>query len=102
MEKNSQIKTRQMPFMKQIAKFSSRQYFPLYGIRITCSIWYFIQFVCIAIFMSLHAPAGAGIPVASASPIHVLPIKPILKSIVVHTNIVYIYIYTHTRNPKQS
>ena len=34
MEKNSQIKTRQMPFMKQIAKFSSRQYFPLYGIRI--------------------------------------------------------------------
>ena len=32
MEKNSQIKTRQMPFMKQIAKFSSRQYFPLYGI----------------------------------------------------------------------
>ena len=32
MEKNSQIKTRQMPFMKQITKFSSRQYFPLYGI----------------------------------------------------------------------
>ena len=32
MEKNSQIKTRQMPFMKQIAKFSSRQYFLLYGI----------------------------------------------------------------------
>ena len=32
MEKNSQIKTRQMPSMKQIAKFSSRQYFPLYGI----------------------------------------------------------------------
>ena len=32
MEKNSQIKTRQMPFMKQIAKFSSCQYFPLYDI----------------------------------------------------------------------
>ena len=31
MEKNSQIKTCQMLFMKQIAKFSSRQYFPLYG-----------------------------------------------------------------------
>ena len=34
MEKNSQIKTRQMPFMKQIAKFSSRQYFPLYSISL--------------------------------------------------------------------
>ena len=34
MEKNSQIKTRQMPFMKQIAKFSSRQYFLLYGITV--------------------------------------------------------------------
>ena len=31
MEKNSQIKTCQMPFMKQITKFSFRQYFPLYG-----------------------------------------------------------------------
>ena len=28
-----QDKTCQMPFMKQIAKFSSRQYFPLYGTR---------------------------------------------------------------------
>ena len=38
-------------------------------VRNTCSIWYFIQFVRIAIFMSLHVPAGACIPVASASPI---------------------------------
>ena len=32
------------------------------------------QFVRIAIFMSLHGPAGSCIPVASASPIHVFPI----------------------------
>ena len=37
--------------------------FCLVYIRITCSIWYLIQFVCIAIFMSLHGPAGADIPV---------------------------------------
>ena len=48
--------------------------FVLVYIRITCSIWYFIQFVHIAIFMSLHAPAGACILVASVSPIHVFPI----------------------------
>ena len=41
----------------------------LFYIRNTCSIWYFIQFVCIAIFMSLHAPVGTCTPVASASPI---------------------------------
>ena len=31
------------------------------------------MFVCIAIFMSLHVPAGACILVASVSPIHVSP-----------------------------
>ena len=44
-------------------------------VRNTCSIWYFIQFVPIAIFMCLHGPAGACIPVASASPIHVQSIS---------------------------
>ena len=58
-------------------------------IRITCSIWYFIQFVHIAIFMSLHVPAGACIPVASASPIHVFPIQRVLK----HTNNIIIMLY---------
>ena len=29
--------------------------------------------------MSLHGPAGACIPVASASPIHVFPIQRVLK-----------------------
>ena len=38
-----------------------------------------IQFVCIVIFMSLHVPAGACIPVASASPIHVPPVQRVLK-----------------------
>ena len=33
-----------------------------------------LQFVRNAIFMSLHEPAGACIPVASASPIHVPPV----------------------------
>ena len=33
----------------------------------------------VAIFMSLHVPAGACIPVASASPIHVFPIQCVLK-----------------------
>ena len=36
----------------------------------------FIQFVHIAIFISLHAPAGACIPVASVSPI---PMQRVLK-----------------------
>ena len=34
-------------------------------------VLYHVQFVGIAIFMSLHVPAGACIPVASVSPIHV-------------------------------
>ena len=48
-------------------------------VRNICSIWYFIQFVHIAIFMSLHVPAGACIPVASAYPIHVPPIQCVLN-----------------------
>ena len=71
--------------------------------RITCSIWYFIQFVRIAIFMSLHVPAGACIPVASASPIDVPPIQRVLKHCGAYIHIyIYIYIYTHARDPKQS
>ena len=70
-------------------------------------LWYFIQFVRIAIFMSLHVPAGACIPVASASPIHVFPIQRVLKHCGVHKHniniyIIYIYIYTHACDPKQS
>ena len=34
----------------------------------------------IAIFMSLHGPAGACIPVASASPIHVFPIHALIQN----------------------
>ena len=53
------------------------------------------------IFMSLHGPAGACIPVASASPIHVPPIR-VLKHCGAYIHI-YIYIYIHTRtDPKQS
>ena len=33
--------------------------FSLVYITNTCSIWYFAQFVCNAIFTSLHVPAGA-------------------------------------------
>ena len=51
------------------------------------SIWYFIQFVPTAIFMSLHVPAGACIPVASASPIHVLPVQRVLKHCGAHKHI---------------
>ena len=40
---------------------------------------YFIQFVRIAIFMSLHGPAVTCITVASASPIHVPPVQRVLK-----------------------
>ena len=63
---------------------------------IKCSIWYFIQFVHIAIFMSLHVPGGACIPVASASPIHVFPIR-VLKHCGAHKHSlnIYIYIYMH-------
>ena len=51
---------------------------------------------CIAIFMSLHGPAGANcILVASASPIDVPPIQCVLK----HCGA---YIYTHAPDPKQS
>ena len=50
---------------------------------------YFIQFIHIAIFMSLHVPAGACIPLASVSPVHVPPVQCVL-SIVVRTNIIYI------------
>ena len=71
--------------------------FCLVYIRLTCSIWYFIQFVHIAIFMSLHGPAGACILVASASPIDVPPIQRVLK----HGG-AYIHIYIHKRDPKQS
>ena len=74
--------------------------FCLVYIRITCSIWYFIQFVRIAIFMSLHVPAGACIPVASASPIDVPPIQCVLKhcGAYIHIYNIYIYIYTHARD----
>ena len=64
-------------------------------VRNTCSIWYFIQFVRIAIFMSLHVPAGACIPVANASPIHVFPIQRVLKHCGATNIYKYIYIYTH-------
>ena len=53
------------------------------------------KFVCIAIFMSLHGPAGACIPVASASPIDVPPIQHVLKHYGAYIHI-YIYIYTRT------
>ena len=75
-----------------------QEQFCLVYIRITCSIWYFIQFVRIAIFMSLHVPAGACIPVASASPIHVFPIQRVLKHCGAHKHIyiiIYKYIHTH-------
>ena len=63
-----------------------------------------IQFVRIAIFMSLHVhvPAGACIPVASASPIHVFPIQRVLKHCGAHKHSLYIIIlYIHARDPKQ-
>ena len=45
--------------------------------------------------MSLHVPAGACIPVASASPIDVPPIQHVLKHCGAYIHI-YIYIYIHT------
>ena len=46
--------------------------------------------------MSLHGPAGACIPVASASPIDVPPIQRVLKHCGAYIHILYIYIlYTH-------
>ena len=56
-------------------------------------------YVHIAIFMSLHVPAGACIPVASASPIHVPPVQRVLKHCGAHK---HIYIILYARNPKQS
>ena len=41
--------------------------------------------------MSLHGPAGACIPIASASPIDVPPIQCVLK----HCGVYIHYIYTH-------
>ena len=80
-----------------------QEQFCLVYIRITCSIWYFIQFVCIAIFVSLHVPAGACILVASVSPIHVFPMQHVLKHCGAHKHIIiYKYIYTYTCDPKQS
>ena len=45
--------------------------------------------------MSLHGPAGACIPVASASPIHVFPIQRALKHCGAHKHSFFLYIYTH-------
>ena len=50
--------------------------------------------------MSLHVPAGACIPVASASPIHVFPIQRVLKNCGAHKHsLYYIYIYIHAHDP---
>ena len=54
-----------------------------------------VLYTLCAIFMSLHVPAGACIPVASASPIHVFPIQRVLNHCDAH--IVYII---HARDPK--
>ena len=54
----------------------------------TCSIWYLPQFVHIAILMILHGPAGACIPVASVSPIHVSPVQCVLKHCGVHKHVI--------------
>ena len=70
--------------------------FCLVYITITCSIWYFIQFVCIAIFMSLLGPAGACMLLVCLQFVYCQ--YNLHLSIVVHTNIVF-FIYTH--DPKQ-
>ena len=44
--------------------------------------------------MRLHVPAGACIPVASASPVHVFPIQCVLKHCGAHKH--SLYMYTHT------
>ena len=44
------------------------------------------------LFTSLHVPAGACIPVASASPIHVPPVQHVFS----------IVMCTHARDPKYS
>ena len=47
--------------------------------------------------MSLHAPAGACILVASVSPLHVPPVQCILKHCGVHKHTLYKYIlHIHT------
>ena len=53
-----------------------------------------IKCVHIAIFMSLHGPAGAFIPVASASPIHVPPVQYVHKHCGAHKHYI-INIYMH-------
>ena len=58
---------------------------------------YLIQFLRIAIFMSLHGPDGISVLVANASPSHVPPIQCVLKHCGVHI-ITYACIY----DPKQS
>ena len=47
--------------------------------------------------MSLHVLAEAGISVACASPIHVFPIRRVLKDCGAHK-----HIYSYTHDPKQS
>ena len=48
--------------------------------------------------MSLHVPAGACIPVASASPIDVPPIQHVLKHCGAYIHIyIYIYVTCHAK-----
>ena len=70
---------------------------PSFHCKYMHSIWYFIQFVCIVIFMRLNVSAAARIPVASTSPIHVPPVQHVLKHCGVHKHNIL-----HTRDPKQS
>ena len=58
--------------------------------------------VCSYCNIHVHVPAGACIPVASVSPIHVFPIQSVLKHCGAHKQIYYIYIYTYAHDPKQS
>ena len=51
--------------------------------------------------MSLHVPAGACIPVASASPIHVPPVQRVLKHCGAHKHIIYTHvIQNNLRTPQ--
>ena len=70
--------------------------FSLVFITNACSIWYFIQFVPIAIFMSLYGSAGTCIPVAWRLSLMYLQYNMYL-SIVVRTYIKNIYII-HARD----
>ena len=56
--------------------------------------------VHIAIFMSLHGPAGACILIASVSPIY--PIQRVLKHCGVHKHSFFYNNYIYARDPKQS